>query len=141
MCSATARRRYLDNVSGPLIDRIDIRIRTSASGAVVGARGEPSAVVAERVAAARERSQARWGRVNSRIPGPILRRDYPASAEGMALVASLLAEGALTQRGVDRTLRLAWTLADLGGADQPGIDHVFRATGLHETGELSQEAA
>lgn len=140
-CSSVHRRTYLQNLSGPLLDRVDIRVDTTASAAVVGQPGESSAAVAERVAAARERGYARWQRVNGRIPGPVLRRRFPASPDAMALIEAYLAEGSLTQRGVDRTLRLAWTLADLTATPRPTVDHVYEAIGMHTGPELRTEEA
>lgn len=131
-CGATARRRHLSFLSGPLRDRIDITARTTAQRAinlVGGAEAESSAVVAQRVAAARERQEKRWGgaRLNAQVPGATLRRDYPASDDGMAMLQDMLRTHSISQRGVDRALRVAWTLADLVGEPRPGLGHVCDA--------------
>ncbi|WP_257182599.1 YifB family Mg chelatase-like AAA ATPase [Corynebacterium cystitidis] len=140
-CTCTSRQRatYLNNVSGPLRDRIDISVETSADNAVLRAHdSEPSAAIAERVAVAHDRGLARWEKAslecitNAAVPGARLRREFPATESGMALLGAYLAGGDLTQRGVDKTMKLAWTLADLEGADQPDLDHVARAAELRD---------
>jgi len=71
--------------------------------------------------------------VNARVDATLLRRDFPASADAMALIGAYLADGSLSQRGVDRVLRLSWTLADLDGDAQPNLDHVARAVDLRSS--------
>lgn len=146
-CKPTQRAQYLRNVSGPLRDRIDISLRTSTMGAVVGAAdNEPSEVIAQRVLVARDRAKHRWGKAgvraetNSRVAGATMRRHFPADDSGMAVIESALAKGDITQRGVDRILRLSWTIADLAGIDQPRLAEVFDALELrasHGTGVLA----
>ena len=86
--------------------------------------------------AARERAAARWAQaglaesVNARVPATLIRRHFPARESAMALLESCLSEGTITQRGADKCLKLAWTLADLEQADQPDIDHVYRAVDM-----------
>lgn len=133
-CKSPQRARHLSNVSGPLRDRLDVFITTSGESAVLSPMdAEPSSVIAERVAAARERAATRWARagiaesVNGRVPATVIRRDFPARESAMALLESRLSDGAITQRGVDKCLKVAWTLADLDQAEQPDIDHAYRA--------------
>ncbi|MEJ5927000.1 YifB family Mg chelatase-like AAA ATPase [Corynebacterium sp. H128] len=133
-CSASTRRRYLSNVSGPLRDRIDLCVRTYSQGSVLGGEAEPTACIAERVQAARERAQHRWGVLNARIDPRRLRRDFVADDVAMAYLSALLADGSISQRGVDRSLKVAWTLADLAGTPCPGLDEVTRAIELHSGG-------
>lgn len=136
-CTSAERAKYLRNLSGPLRDRIDISLSTSSVGALVSSRdNEPSAAIAQRVLAARDRAKHRWFRAglsastNARVPGAVLRRDFPATDDGMGVISSALANGAITQRGVDRLLRLAWTVADLAGVDQPRLAEVMDALDL-----------
>lgn len=138
-CSPQARRRYLTRLSGPLLDRLDLRVRVEplqAADLAAGA-GECTAEVAERVVAARERAAHRWRgtpwRLNSQVPGWHL-RDY---TEGLApgadqLLHAAFATGAISMRGLDRILRVAWTLADLAGAGRVEVTHVGAATALRE---------
>lgn len=133
-CSASVRRRYLANLSGPLRDRIDLCVRTHAKGAGLIAQGEKSATIAERVAEARQRALHRWGVLSGRMDTRILRQEYPADDAAMSYLAALLSTGQISQRGVDRTLKVAWTLADLEG-QLPDLDHVARAADLHAVAE------
>ena len=137
-CLARVRMRHLSNISGPLRDRLDIFVHTRGVGAVLGHAGEEStASIRERVVAARERSVARWSRAgvharsNRDVDSQVLRREFPADDAAMALLAAYLGNGDVSQRGVDRMLKLAWTIADLAGASRPGLDHVAQAFELH----------
>jgi len=137
-CSPAARRRYLARVSGPLLDRVDLKVRlqpVSRSDMLYDRKfAEPSAVVAQRVVAARERCAARFAgtpwRVNAEVPGPALRRSYPPKPAAMRSLDRAMELGQVSARGVDKIVRVAWSLADLAGADQPGPDQVNLAIGL-----------
>ena len=137
-CSPAARRRYLGRLSGPLMDRVDVKVAL----APVSRRdmlydrkfAEPSAVVAERVAAARERCAARlagtpW-RLNAEVPGAQLRRAYPPASGSLKSLERAMELGQVSARGTDKIVRVAWSLADLAGKDQPGTDEVNLAMGL-----------
>lgn len=147
-CRSVDRMNYLSNLSGPLRDRLDIIVSLSGQSAVLNAEGEESsAVIAQRVAEARERMTTRWendglGVVNNgAVSASYLRRHRPAAESAMIMLAAYLAEGELSQRGVDRVLRLAWTLADLDGIDRPDLDHVSRALDLRGAGTIERLAA
>ena len=140
-CTSLERRRYLGRLSKPLLDRVDVHLSVTAPTRAQLAdpeRGESSAAVAERVAAARERSAARLGAhdctLNGEVPGPVLRRWFPAERAGSAALDSQFARGNLTLRGVERVLRVAWSLADLAGRDRPGGGHVAGALRLRGAG-------
>ncbi len=143
-CTSAQRAGYLANLSGPLRDRLDMTAHLGLNGALVHAEGEESsATIAGRVAAARERARHRWGRqdlralTNGDVAGAHLRRHAPADEAGMALISAYLADGTISQRGVDKTLRLAWTICDLEAADRPDIDHVARALELRAGAEVT----
>ncbi|WP_020661658.1 YifB family Mg chelatase-like AAA ATPase [Amycolatopsis benzoatilytica] len=138
-CSATTRRRYLSRLSGPLLDRVDLRVRLrplTAISAHQAATPEPSATVRERVLAARDRARHRWRgqgwQANTEVPGPVLRRDFALPPVATAVLDRALDRGLLTARGADRCLRIAWTLADLAGLPQPDTDHVSAALDFRE---------
>lgn len=140
-CSPLARRRYFGRLSGPLLDRVDVQVEvpavTRASIAVAGA-AESTRVVAERVGQARARQHARlqrtpW-RLNADVPGPWLRERMTDVRGVLAVLDRALDAGTLSLRGVDRVLRLAWTVADLAGRDQPDRDDVGRALALRTRG-------
>lgn len=136
-CPPNEIRRYARKVSGPILDRIDIHqhlrpLRRSFLKAALEA-AEPSAVVADRVRAARERQARRletagW-RTNGEVPGPALRRQLPLP-EGIDLLDDAVSRGLLSARGVDKVLRLAWTVCDLSGAARPSIDHLHTALAM-----------
>jgi magnesium chelatase family protein len=133
-CSPTARRRYLGRLSGPLLDRVDLRVRLrplTAMSAHELTEPEPTEVVRARVKDARDRAAARWSghgwQVNGDVPGPALRREYALPGKATALLDRALDRGALTARGADRCLRIAWTLADLAHEDRPDADQVATA--------------
>lgn len=133
-CTAIARRRYLSRLSGPLLDRVDLRVdvRPPGVGHLRLASGENTATVAARVHDARRRSAARltgtpW-RTNAELPGSALRGRWPVA--DAAPIERAISTGALTLRGADRVARVAWTLADLEGASRPQQRHVAAALSL-----------
>ncbi|MFJ9830800.1 YifB family Mg chelatase-like AAA ATPase [Streptomyces sp. NPDC101169] len=137
-CPPSAIRRYQARLSGPLLDRVDLRVEvdpvTRAQLTAPGARGESSAAVAGRVRAARERAAARlagtpWS-TNSEVPGRELRSRFHAAAGAMDEAERSLERGVLTARGIDRVLRVAWTVADLVGHDRPDAGDVRLALQL-----------
>ncbi|MFF3018825.1 YifB family Mg chelatase-like AAA ATPase [Streptomyces sp. NPDC057939] len=126
-CPPSLVRRYQARLSGPLLDRVDLRVRVepvTRSDLLGGSgRGETSAVVADRVREARERAAARltdtpW-KLNSEVPGYELRTRWPAGPGALAAAERDMERGLLTARGLDRVLRVAWTVADLRGRDRP----------------------
>ncbi|WP_328886843.1 YifB family Mg chelatase-like AAA ATPase [Streptomyces sp. NBC_00316] len=126
-CPPSSVRRYQARLSGPLLDRVDLRVRvapvTRADLMGRGGRGESTDDVAARVRAARRRAADRlagtpWT-TNSEVPGHELRTRL-LTAPGALLEAERdMERGLLTARGLDRVLRVAWTLADLRGSDRP----------------------
>jgi len=136
-CTPTARRRYAAKLSGPLLDRVDVQVAVRAvtrAQVVAGQPGETTAVVAARVAAARavqrERLRPHGLRTNGELTGAVLRGALRLPAPVTTDLERALERGALTLRGLDRVLRLAWTVADLRGAAVPGRDDVGRALAL-----------
>ncbi|MEE4595112.1 YifB family Mg chelatase-like AAA ATPase [Streptomyces sp. DSM 41524] len=137
-CSPATVRRYQARLSGPLLDRVDLRVRVEAvsrtelTGARAGA--ESSASVAARVREARERSAARlhgtpW-RLNSEVPGHELRTRWQPSSGALREAERDMERGLLTARGLDRVLRVAWTVADLAGHDRPMAPDIAQALQL-----------
>ncbi|WP_144785310.1 YifB family Mg chelatase-like AAA ATPase [Microbacterium sp. BH-3-3-3] len=133
-CAPQAIRRYTRRLSGPLLDRIDIDLRLQR---VSTARHEGSSrtVSSERareiVAAARAQAARRWAetpwRRNADVPGTWLRGPAAPSPEVLRPLDTALRRGALTLRGYDRLLRVAWTVADIAGHEQLRSDDVGRA--------------
>ncbi|MFI5547372.1 YifB family Mg chelatase-like AAA ATPase [Streptomyces sp. NPDC051815] len=137
-CPPSVIRRYQARLSGPLLDRVDLRVEVEpvTRGDLLGqgGRGEPTAAVADRVRDARERAGARlagtpW-RLNSQVPGPELRSRWRTAPGALAPAERELERGLLTARGLDRVLRVAWTVADLRGKDRPETHDVCVALEL-----------
>ncbi|MFJ8790199.1 YifB family Mg chelatase-like AAA ATPase [Streptomyces sp. NPDC102462] len=137
-CPPSAIRRYQMRLSGPLLDRVDLRVEvdpvTRAELTQPGARGEATTTVADRVREARERAAARFTgspwRTNSEVPGRELRSRWHAASGAMDEAERNLERGVLTARGLDRVLRVAWTVADLAGHDRPDATDVALALQL-----------
>jgi magnesium chelatase family protein len=113
ICAPMAKRRYLGKLSGPLLDRVDLRVQmhTERAGAFAAEEAEPTARVRERVEAARVAAAQRWQphgiHTNAEVSGALLRRKFRPVAAAMEPLRSALDRGLLSIRGVDRTLRVA----------------------------------
>ncbi|MGK2959030.1 MAG: YifB family Mg chelatase-like AAA ATPase [Acidimicrobiales bacterium] len=121
-CSDAARARYARRLSGPLLDRLDIRIDVmppDPSDLLTSTSGESSAQVAERVRAARERAAERGVLINAQLDTADLDRYAPLSPDAKGLLEHELRAGSLSARGLNRVRRVACTLADLGGRSAP----------------------
>ncbi|MFM9366499.1 YifB family Mg chelatase-like AAA ATPase [Streptomyces sp. Da 82-17] len=137
-CTPGAIRRYQGRLSGPLLDRVDLRVEiepvTRADLTATVHRGESTSQVADRVRQARERAAARltgtpWS-TNSHIPGHELRTRWHPAPGALHEAELDLERGLLTARGLDRVLRIAWTIADLSGRDRPDANDVNLALHL-----------
>ena len=137
-CTPLARRRYLARLSGPLLDRVDVKVELLPVGRAEllsdQQLAEPSAVVAARVQAARSRAAGRlagtrW-RLNAEIPGSVLRRSFRPAAGALAPLERAMDRGLISARGADRIIRMSWTLADLAGVDRPRLAEIGAALGL-----------
>jgi magnesium chelatase family protein len=136
VCPAHVRRRYQHRLSGPLLDRIDVRVEVDPVAHAElfdsGAQRETSAVVAIRVAAARDAAAQRWRATpwshNNEVPGAVLRaRPWALPRDTLTPAENYLQRGQLSARGFDRVLRLSWTIADLSGRSSPTSTDVAEA--------------
>ena len=126
---------YLGRISGPLMDRFDLRIEVppvAYSDLDLPASGDSSATVAARVALARDRQSARFAdhqgvRVNADAEGGLLEEIATPDAEGKALLLRVAERFGLSARGYHRVLRVARTIADLDGSDLVRQPHVAEA--------------
>lgn len=134
-CPSLAIRRYLGKLSGPLRDRIDIELglrRVSSAQSATSTAVTSSAQVREQVGSARERARHRlrstpW-RTNAQVSGPWLRNGpLAADPDIRRPLDAALHRGALTLRGYDRVLRVAWSVADLAGHDRLRAADIGRA--------------
>lgn len=141
VCTPMARRRYFGRLSGPLLDRVDVQVDVRSitrADRVLAQRGEPTAVVAERVSAARQAARSRLARTpwatNAEVPGPWLRERLGPGRGLLQPIEQGIDNGSLSLRGADRVLRIAWTLADLAGREAPGGPDVDAALALRSRG-------
>lgn len=141
ICTPLQRRRYASRLSGPLRDRLDVRIklqRVSRVGQDVPAApsvtsSDIRAKVIEARAAAEERLRGTTWKVNADVPGSWLRSGrMRLPARTTAVIDRALSLGNLTLRGYDRSLRVAWSIADLEGTTSPGREEITRALMLRE---------
>lgn len=127
-CTESAIAKYRSRMSGPLLDRFDLRVLVARPERLDGPPGEVSAVVRTRVLAARE-IQAIRGGLNRDLDGPTL-DNLEIEGSAHALVTGAVERGLITGRGYDRTRRVARTIADLADAPSVGSDHVAEAMAL-----------
>ena len=136
-CAPITKRRYLQRISGPLADRIDVRARLTQPNLVDLADMDPaetSSAIGERVLAARDRAAHRFvgtpWRVNADVPSRELRAQWPIAREHATAVWRAVDAGSLSLRGADRVQKLAWTIADLEGLQEPNAECVAQAIAL-----------
>ena len=139
-CTPTQRRRYLGRISGPLMDRVDIRVVVDPPTAVDLDYGSPKAEssqqIRERVLKARANAGARlkntsWSK-NAEIPSSAVRELFPLQKSANQTLNKYLSTSRTSARGVDRIARLAWTVADLNGHPEPEVVDVETAIKLRE---------
>jgi magnesium chelatase family protein len=131
-CTPDQVRHYQERLSGPFLDRIDIRIEVPRTEIALHAAdgGEPSAIVAARVAAARDCAIARQGVINARLAATGVRQWCMPDRAGVALVESAARSLQLSRRGCDSVLRVARTIADLARRGEVSRVDVAEALGL-----------
>jgi magnesium chelatase family protein len=134
-CSEAARTRYSRRLSGPLLDRFDLRVvvnRPDVGDLLDSRPGECTAVVSGRVAAARAVAAERGVRCNADLAGDVLDRVVAFTPGASRLVEHRLRSGRLSARGLDRVKRIARTIADLAGEPAAVVDerHVVVALEL-----------
>jgi magnesium chelatase family protein len=142
---------YRARLSGPLLDRIDLRIEVAAVTASVlllPAPREASADVAARVAAARARQRARFDargldrvRTNADLPAALVEELAAPDAAGRRLLADMADRLRLSARAFHRVLKVARTLADLDGSDHVGRIHLAEALSYRSCGNRLALAA
>jgi magnesium chelatase family protein len=140
--------RYRQRLSGPLLDRVDLRLRVPrlTKEELLGSDvGEASTAVRARVQEARERQRVRYARFgvrcNAQLPGPLVRRHARLESRAEQLLGRAVETMALTGRGFDRTLRVARSAADLAGSDAVAVEHVAEALSYRSAFGQEREAA
>ena len=144
-CTPDRIAAYRARISGPLLDRIDLHVevpRVTTAEISSEDRGEPTAVVAKRVVAARELQFERQARANTRLEGASVLEFARADAAAIKLLGTAMQRLALSARAYHRVLRVARTIADLAASVTVRAEHVAEAVTLRQLdrrtgGELS----
>ncbi|MHA3914063.1 YifB family Mg chelatase-like AAA ATPase [Halovulum sp. GXIMD14793] len=139
---------YLGRISGPLMDRFDLRIEVPPVGLrdlATAPAGEASAQIADRVATARALQTARYSsetgiRVNADIDGDLLKDVCQLTSEATALIDRAAERHAMSARGYHRVLRVARTIADLAGEEVIGTPHLAEAIGYRLAARVAMAA-
>jgi magnesium chelatase family protein len=137
-CSPREIQKYLGRVSGPLLDRIDLHVEVPAvkfREITAERSGEASAVIRQRVVAARNRQRERFKSrpritCNARMGARELKQHCALQEATLEMLKVAMADLRLSARAYDRILRVARTIADLDGAERIGSDHVAEAVQL-----------
>ena len=138
-CSAEEKRRYLKKLSGPLLDRIDLRVavrQLSQNELLNAPNGESSAVIRQRVIAARERQLHRYEQygiyTNSQLESSLLQKFCQVSSSGEALLRDAVSRLKLSPRAYTRLMKTARTIADIAGNEKITDDHLLEAISYRE---------
>lgn len=131
-------------MSGPLLDRIDLRVvmaRVPADVLIGGPPGETSRVVADRIARVRRVAIERSGLANARLTAGLLLDACRLEPAAGRLLTDLATTTGMTARGIHRSLRVARTIADLAGDERVGKESVAAAIALRQDGAAHMAAA
>lgn len=129
-CTPDQTTRYQQRLSGPLLDRIDVRLtvpRLDFKTLATTKHGESSETVAARVAAARQRQLDRSGILNANLDRVLERAECRLDTAGETLLAAAAKRYHLSARAVERVLKVARTIADLTAAESIGGDALAEA--------------
>jgi magnesium chelatase family protein len=147
VCRPDRVQLYRNKLSGPLLDRIDIRLRIprlTKEELLGSSAGETSDVARRRVVEARDRQRRRWTALgvscNAHLPGPVARRTCSLSSGAEALLTRAVEMLALTGRGFDRAIKVGRTVADLAGSELIETEHLAEALS-YRTGFGTEELA
>lgn len=142
-CTSLQVRRYLGKLSGPLLDRIDIRVEVEPVSRVdldSSTTSESSGSIRERVAIARKKAMKRFQglgySLNSEIPAKSLRTQFRPERSAMNFLHDQLDKELITARGLHKVIRVSWTLADIANHSNPTLDDVQGAYQLRNGGYL-----
>jgi magnesium chelatase family protein len=151
VCTPAARQRYVNRLSGPLLDRVDIRLQIqsiNATQALLEKDRTDRLTTADarlRVAKAREIAAERLAgtgyNLNAHLPSALMRRRFSLSKQSTRLLDVALRRGSISMRGYDRCLRLAQTICDLDDLSVVDESHIARAVALRGSENSTRLAA
>ena len=134
-------KRYLSKISGPLLDRIDLRIpvrQLSESELLKAPCGESSSVIRQRVCNARKIQEERYAAYgffcNSQLTPKTLQQFCSLSASGEKLLKDAISRFKLSPRAYTRLLKVARTIADLDGCTELKDEHIFESINYRKNG-------
>ena len=135
VCGPGIVKRYLNKISGPLLDRIDLHVEvTPVSHELLMADrpAESSKTIAERVVTARKIQEERFKDYptiycNAQMPSRLVRKICRLEKPGQLLLKKAMERKKLSARAYDRILKVARTAADIAGKEQIGIGHLAEA--------------
>lgn len=124
-CTTGQREMYLAKLSGPVIDMLTMQVWVHPE--VGGLKGEPAAVVAERVRKARELQMMRQGKLNDELSAQELAQYVPTNNEVLQFAETIVERLGLSARAWSRMLKIAMTIADLEGSESVRTEHIAEA--------------
>ena len=141
-CSAERIKRYQEKISGPLLDRIDIRLQLQREDFSLErhSRNEKSADVQQRVSKARAQAIGRCGKTNAHLSHEETSRDCWPDAAGKMLLETAARKTSMSRRACGRVLRVARSIADLAAMDTVNATHISEALALHGLGDRLTES-
>ena len=137
VCSPAQIQRYMNKISGPLMDRIDIQVEVESvpfDDMAKAPKGEPSSVIRERVLKARQIQMERYRgthgvHCNAQMTPALLQQHVRLEDEAYSLLRTAMKKFNLSARAYDRILKVSRTIADLEGAEQVQSHHIAEAIG------------
>lgn len=137
VCTPGQIQRYMNKISGPLLDRIDLQIEITPvpfEEISKAAPGEPSAAIRERVVRARAMQEQRYAahpgtHCNAQMTERMIHQYAEPDADGIELLRMAMRRLSLSARAYNRILKVARTIADLAGSETVGTDHLAEAIG------------
>lgn len=135
VCAPGLVQRYLNKVSGPLLDRIDLHVEVTPvtfDEMTATRKSEDSGAIRERVVRARELQRERFSTVdsihsNAMMPSQMVKEICQISDAGRTLLKTAMERLGLSARAYDRILKVSRTIADLAGSDEIKIEHLAEA--------------
>lgn len=140
VCTPGQIQKYMNKISGPLLDRIDIQCEITPvpfKDISQTAPGEPSATIRERVIAARQIQEQRYKDIkgihcNAQMTERMIHQYAEPDADSVEVLRSAMERLSLSARAYSRILKVARTIADLDGSEKVQLPHIAEAIGYRQ---------
>ena len=140
VCTPGQIQKYMNKISGPLLDRIDIQCEITPvpfKDISQAAPGEPSAAIRERVIAARQIQEQRYKDIkgihcNAQMTERMIHQYAEPDADSVEVLRSAMERLSLSARAYSRILKVARTIADLDGSEKVQLPHIAEAIGYRQ---------